>query len=96
MADGKAVFVDYSATWCGTCKRQERVINALRAADPAYDNSMTFVKVDWGAYKNFEVAVFREIPCRATLIILCGEQELGRVFAGTSENQIKVLMDVGL
>ena len=72
------------------------MINALRAADPAYDNSMTFVKVDWGTYKNFEVAVFREIPCRATLIILCGEQELGRVFAGTSENQIKVLMDVGL
>jgi hypothetical protein len=27
---------------------------------------------------------------------LCGEQELGRVFAETSENQIKVLMDVGL
>lgn len=73
------------------------MINALRAADPAYDNSMTFMKVDWGgAYKNFEVAVFREIPCRATLIILCGEQELGRVFAETSENQIKVLMDVGL
>jgi hypothetical protein len=57
---------------------------------------MTFMKVDWGAYKNFEVAVFREIPCRVTLIILCGEQELGRVFAETSENQIKVLMDVGL
>jgi thioredoxin 1 len=96
LADSKAVFVDYSAIWCGTCKRQERVINALRAADPAYDNSMTFMKVDCGAYKNFEVAVFREIPCRATLIILCGEQELGRVFAETSENQIKVLMDVGL
>ena len=72
------------------------MINALRAADPAYDNSMTFMKVDWGAYKNFEVAVFQEIPCCATLIILCGEQELGRVFAETSENQIKVLMDVGL
>ncbi len=31
LEDGKTVFVDYSATWCGTCKRQERVINALRA-----------------------------------------------------------------
>jgi thiol-disulfide isomerase/thioredoxin len=96
LEDGKTVFVDYSAKWCGTCKRQERVINALRAADPVYDNSMTFVKVDWDTYKNHEVTVFRGIPRRSTLIVLRGEQELGRVVAGTSESQIKVLMDSGL
>lgn len=46
LEDGKTVFVDYSATWCSTCKRQERVINGLRADDPSYDAAMTFVKVD--------------------------------------------------
>jgi thiol:disulfide interchange protein len=96
LEDGQTVFVDYSAPWCGTCKRQERVINALRAADPAYDSSMTFVKVDWDTYKNHEVAVFREIPRRSTLLVLRGEQELGRVVAGTSESQIRALMDTGL
>ncbi|AXI47202.1 thioredoxin [Sulfitobacter sp. SK012] len=96
LEDGKTVFVDYSARWCGTCKRQERVINALRVADPAYDNAMTFVKVDWDTYKNHEVAVFRDIPRRSTLLVLRGEQELGRVVAGTSESQIKALMDSGL
>ena len=50
LKEGKTVFVDYSATWCSTCKRQERVINSLRAADPSYDGAMTFVKVDWDTY----------------------------------------------
>lgn len=96
LAEGKTVFVDYSATWCGTCKRQERVINALRAADPSYDAAMTFVKVDWNTYKADDVIVFRGIPRRSTLIVLRGEDELGRVVAGTSEAQIKALMDAGL
>ena len=47
LDEGKTVMVDYAATWCGTCKRQARVIEALRAANPAYDEAMTFVKVDW-------------------------------------------------
>lgn len=96
LAEGKTVFVDYSATWCGTCKRQERVINALRQADPAYDAAMTFVRVDWDTYRTHEVTVFRDIPRRSTLIVLRGDEELGRVVAGTSESQIKALMDIGL
>ncbi len=96
LAKGKTVFVDYSAPWCGTCKRQGRVINALRAADPKYDAAMMFVKVDWDTYKNADVTVFRDIPRRSTLIVLRGNKELGRVVAGTSEAQIKALMDRGL
>ena len=96
LADGKTVFVDYSATWCSTCKRQERIINALRAEDPSYDAAMDFVKVDWDTYKRHDVTVSRSIPRRSTLIVLRGEQELGRLIAGTSETQIKALMDKGL
>ena len=96
LAEGKTVFVDYSAPWCGTCKRQERVIESLRKGDATYDNAMIFVKVDWDTYKNEDVTVFREIPRRSTLIVLRGEEELGRVVAGTSEAQIKALMDTGL
>lgn len=96
LAEGKTVFVDYSATWCSTCKRQERVINALRAGNPAFDAAMTFVKVDWDTYKNHEVTVFRNIPRRSTLIVLKGEDELGRIIAGTSESQIEALMKKGL
>lgn len=96
LAEGKTVFVDYSATWCTTCARQARVIDAIRTADPSYDAAMTFVKVDWDTYKQHDVTVFRNIPRRSTLIVLRGEEELGRIVAGTSEAQIKALMDKGV
>ncbi|MEX0282336.1 MAG: thioredoxin family protein [Arenibacterium sp.] len=96
LAEGKTVFVDYSATWCSTCHRQARVINALRAEDPKYDEAMTFVKVDWDDFKGHAVTKSRGIPRRSTLIVLRGDAELGRIVAGTSQSQIKALMDKGL
>ena len=96
LKQGKTVFVDYSATWCGTCKTQERVINALLDEDPSYAEAMTFVRVDWDTYKGHDVTTSRGIPRRSTLLVLRGDQELGRVVAGTSKAQIKALMDLGL
>ncbi len=96
LKEGKTVFIDYAADWCSTCHRQERVINALREANPAYDEAMIFVRVDWDKYGQDDVAVFRNIPRRSTLIVLKGEEELGRIVAGTSEADIKALMDKGL
>lgn len=96
LADGQTVFVDYSASWCGTCARQERVINQLRAENTGYDQAMTFVRVDWDAFKAHPVTTSRNIPRRSTLLVLRGEEELGRVVAGTSVAQIKALMDKGL
>jgi thioredoxin 1 len=96
LDEGKTVFVDYSATWCSTCRRQERVVNNLRATNPAYDQAMTFVRVDWDTYRTHEVAVRRSIPRRSTLLVLRGNQELGRIVAGTSATDIRQLMDRGL
>lgn len=96
LASGKTVFVDYAASWCSTCARQERVISALRAANPAYDEAMVFVRVDWDAYARHEVTTSRRIPRRSTLLVLKGDQELGRIVAGTGEAQIKGLLDTGL
>lgn len=96
LADGKTVFVDYSATWCSTCKRQERVVNGLRAENSSYDEAMTFVKVDWDDFARHAVTTSRNIPRRSTLLVLRGDKELGRIVAGTSESDIKALMDTGL
>lgn len=93
---GKTVLVDYSATWCSTCKRQERVINALRASDPAYDENLVFIKVDWDGFRSHDVTTSRNIPRRSTLLVLRGEAELGRIIAGTAKDQIKALMDTAL
>lgn len=96
LARGETVFVDFAADWCSTCARQERVIGSLRGQNPAYDKAMTFVRVDWDQFKSHEVTKSRNIPRRSTLIVLKGDQELGRVVAGTSEADIKALLDLGL
>lgn len=96
LAKGKTVFVDYAAVWCGTCKRQERVIEKLRSENPAYDAAITFVRVDWDIYQSEDVRTSRKIPRRSTLLLLKGDKELGRIVAGTSVAQIKALMDKAL
>lgn len=96
LAAGKTVFVDYAASWCGTCARQDRVISALRAANPAYDAALEFVRVDWDEFSGHDVTTSRKIPRRSTLLVLKGDQELGRIVAGTGEAQIKALLETGL
>ncbi len=96
LAQGKTVFVDYSATWCTTCKAQERVISRLLETNPAYAKAMLFVRVDWDDYGDQPVARDRNIPRRSTLLVLRGRQELGRIVAGTAEEEIKALLDKGL
>lgn len=93
---GETVFVDFAADWCSTCKRQERVIAELRANNPEFDKNMSFVRVDWDTYSSHEVATARKIPRRSTLLVLRGDEELGRLVAGTSSDDIKALMELGL
>ncbi len=96
LAEGKTVFLDYKASWCTTCAAQERVINALRSENPAYDAQITFINVDWDAYRSAPITTRYGVPRRSTLIVLKGDQELGRIVAGTSRDQIKALMDTAL
>ncbi len=95
LAEGKTVFVDFAADWCSTCRRQERIIQELRTENPAYED-MVFVRVDWDLYGNAPVVVERNIPRRSTLIVLRGQEELGRIVAGTSTSDIRALMDKGI
>jgi len=96
LAAGETVFVDYFATWCSTCARQERIVKELRAAHPEFDENISFVKVDWDTYSSHEVTTSRNIPRRSTLVLLRGEEELGRIVAGTGSDEIKALLDLGV
>jgi thioredoxin 1 len=96
LAAGETVFLDFKADWCSTCAAQERVINALKAENPAYEAAVTFVNVDWDLYQDDPLTVGLNIPRRSTLVVLKGDQELGRIVAGTAQDEIKGLMDVAL
>ncbi len=96
LAEGKTVLLDYAAKWCSTCARQERVIFGLRNDNPAYDEEIVFIRVDWDKFGRHEVTRSRNVPRRSTLVLLRGDEELGRIVAGTSKGQIKELLDKGL
>ena len=93
---GETVFLDFKANWCTTCAAQARVLAALKADNPAYEAAITFINVDWDLYGDSDLARGLNIPRRSTLVVLRGDQELGRIVAGTAQADIQALMDVAL
>lgn len=96
IANGDTVFVDFAATWCSTCRSQERTINALRGGNPAYDQAITFYRVDWDDYGRGALSTSLNIPRRSTLVLFRDGVEVSRLVAGTREADIRALLDAGL
>lgn len=96
LSAGETVFLDFKASWCPTCAAQGRVIEELRASKPAYDENITFMLADWDQWGESEIVTEMKIPRRSTLVVLRGEEELGRIVAGTSSDEIGALLDKGL
>ena len=96
LEQGDTVFLDFKAAWCSTCRAQERVINALKAENPDYEANIVFINVDWDQFSNSDLAKSLRIPRRSTLVALKGDDEIGRIVAGTSSRDIKKLMDAAL
>ena len=96
LAKGKTVFVDYTTEWCTTCAAKKRTLAWLLTENPAYDEKIEFVTIDYDQFGRGELAKELGIPRRSTLVVLHGDQELGRIVAGTSSKQIKALLDTAL
>ena len=72
------------------------MLNKLRESEPKYNQSITFVLVDWDTYKKHEVTTSRKIPRRSTLVLIENGEEVKRLVAQTSEEKIKTLLDIGI
>jgi thioredoxin 1 len=92
LAEGRTVFVTFSADWCSTCRAQERIIDRYRAATPEIDSLVTFVRVDWDVHSGSEIVVWYDIPRRSTLLALRGDDEIGRIIADTRPSSINALL----
>ena len=68
----------------------------LLKENPAYGAKIEFVTIDYDQFGRGELAKELGIPRRSTLVALHGDQELGRIVAGTSSKQIKALLDTAL
>ncbi|WP_323763733.1 thioredoxin family protein [Marinovum sp.] len=93
---GETLFLDFTASWCSTCRAQARVIDKLKAENPAYAANITFIDIDWDTYGSSQMATRMRIPRRSTLVVLKGDEELGRIVAETREERIRELLDVAL
>ena len=96
MAEGQVILLDFFAPWCSTCRAQERVLTELRGANPAYEEAINFITVDWDTYGVGELSRSLEVPRRSTLIALNGQEELGRIVAGTGEEEIAALLNLAV
>jgi len=96
LAAGRTLFLVWTANWCTTCAAQGRAMAALKAANPAYEQSITFVDIDWDRWKDDEITARFNVPRRSTLIAIKGDQELGRLVAQTARAQIEELMNAAL
>ena len=96
MDRNERIILNFYATWCGTCNRQQRVMNDLRAANPAYDANLTFIQVDWDTYGSSALVTEFNVPRRSTIIALQGNVEKARTVAGTSQTDIQAVLDAAL
>ena len=96
MAEGRRVVLMFSADWCSTCRRQERIIADLRAADPRIDAELVLIRVDWDEHGRGDLSRALAVPRRSTLIAFDGRQELARIVAGTREGDIRALFERAL
>jgi thiol:disulfide interchange protein len=96
LAAGRTLFLVWTASWCPTCAAQDRVITALNAENPAYEEAITFIDIDWDRWKNDEITARFNVPRHSTLLAVKGDQEIGRLVAQTARAEIEALMDSAL
>lgn len=92
QARGEAVFVDFKASWCSTCRAQEKVIGALLEEDPSLAQKITFLSLDWDQFADDPFTTGLNVPRRSTLIAFKGDTEQGRIIAGTDRDEIEALI----
>jgi len=96
MDDGKIVLLDYCSRCCSTSAAQKRVLAALEAENPGYEQKIAFYKIEWDVCGKDTRTMDPKIPRRSTLVLFKVRKELGRIVAGTSRIDIKALLEIGL
>ena len=70
-------------------------MGALMKENPAY-RAVTVMKVDWSVHSDSDVAKEHAVRRRATLVMLSGGQEVGRVNGSTRREDIEALFKAAI
>lgn len=96
LAAGDTVYVDFKTDWCSTCRAMARRLEVMRQENPIYDENIVFIDVDFDRWGGGSLTKKWDVRSRSTHLVLKGDQELGRVYAKSSERAIGGLLDIAL
>lgn len=85
--DGRSILVHVTATWCGTCQQQLRIVANL-ANHPDYRDLEIF-QLDFDSQRE---ASQHFNARQSTMIVYRGGQEVGRIFADANPTSIETLL----
>ena len=92
QAAGKPVAIHFTATWCPTCKAQEKSLAAL-ASDAALKN-VTILKSDYDQSKALQKQM--NVVAQSTFVVFKGKKEVVRSSGDTGVPEIKTLLTKSL
>lgn len=92
MKDGKTVVVDFYASWCPTCKKQEPILNEI-ASMKGYENVVA-LRADFDKEKDLKKSL--NVSKQSTVVVFKGGKEVSRKTGSTSKDELKKLIDMGL
>ena len=84
---GQPVVLHFHATWCPTCKAQDKAFESLKA-DPSL--KVTLMEADYDKEKALEKQM--KVTAQATLIVFHGAQERSRSTGITDPAQLKTVL----
>ena len=84
---GQPVAVHFHASWCPTCRAQDKVFDALKA-DPSL--KVTLMEVDYDTEKALERQL--KVTAQSTLIVLHGATERSRSTGETDPARLKRIL----
>ena len=88
QATGTPVAIHFTATWCPTCKAQDKSLAAL-AADPEL-KAVTILKSDYDLSKALQKQM--KVTSQSTFVVFKGKAEVARNSGATDALEIKTLL----
>jgi thioredoxin 1 len=92
IRSGSTVVVDFHASWCPTCKKQEPILNEI-VGMKGYENVVA-LKADYDKEKDLKKSL--NVSKQSTIVVFKGGKEVGRSTGSTSKDDLKKLIDMGL
>jgi len=88
----KLVLLDFHASWCGTCKAQEKPLKALLSEE--FFSDVVAFRVDYD--NSAELKNQYNVQRQSTLVLLRGEEELSRSMGVTNKDELRSFLKKGL